>query len=107
VEQKMFSLIRLGTQAFFDEKTRDKIEEKDYIIARYELTEHFLITNKLTGKSHIIPIYNVSYIELKSQNDSVKESPHENATGTREDSRTNELSNGTGVKEKGKKSKKN
>jgi hypothetical protein len=107
VEQKMFSLIRLGTQAFFDEKTRDKIEEKDYIIKPWGTTEHLIITSKLTGKSHIIPIYNVSYIELKSQNDSVKESPHEDATGKREDSRANELSNGPSVKEKSKKPKKN
>ena len=106
-----FVLIRLGTQAFFDGRTRDFVHENEYFIQQHVDTEHFLITNKLTGKNHFIPIYNVSYAEFRDeplpQNDSVKESPNENCGRESEDTGTNQNLPIASAEKKNKKPKKN
>lgn len=103
-----FSIIRLGAQAYFEGKTRDSVSEVDFIIEKMENSDHFIVTSKKTNSKHFIPIYNISYAEIKTlvQNDSVKESVNEDSAGDRRNSRENELSNGTGAEKKGKKSKK-
>jgi len=131
--ETIFSMLRLGTQAFFEGRTRDFITSEEFIIRTFGATDHFEIEHKVSGKKHFIPMHNVSYAEFKSepksggiptelmmsydqlkevekhfqQNDSVKESPHEDSARESGDPRENQNTPVISVKEKSKKSKKN
>lgn len=109
-----YSIVRLGTQAYFEGRTRDVIDEKDFEIETLAGTEHIIATSKTSRKRHFVPIFNVAYAEVKEevqehfrQNDAAIEIPNEISAGEGADRTADTLPIVGGPEKKGKKSKKN